>query len=112
MIAVRPRADQVAHPGERLAVSRDEPDDLIVISQERTLPERVARPDAHRVTRDEVIALTEDDARWLHSVLGESLGVDDRIARLEAALRCTIAALRAHDPASPTAAEHERVLST
>jgi hypothetical protein len=69
VIAVRQRADQVAHPGERLAVERPEQDDLITISQERTLPERVARPDDHRVTRDEVIALTGDDARWLLAVL-------------------------------------------
>ena len=77
MIAIRPRADQAAHPGERITVERPEPDDLITIAEEVTLPERVHLAEARRLTREEVITCTTDDATWLHAVLGEMIGAGD-----------------------------------
>jgi hypothetical protein len=71
VIAIRPRADQVASPGERIVIDRPEPDDPITIAQERTLPERVALLGARRVTREQLITLTSLDVVWVHAVLGE-----------------------------------------
>jgi hypothetical protein len=93
VIAIRPRADQVAHPGERIAIEQPEPGDLISISQERTLPERVHLADAHRVTRDELFALATTDALWVHAVLGELLGVGDTDPKLDDATPAHLIAL-------------------
>ena len=64
---IRPDLGQ---PGVRLRVER-EPGELTEIAEEKTLPERVMRPDANNVTREEVLWLTEEDLCWLHDTLGE-----------------------------------------
>lgn len=73
VIAVRPMDDQRESPGRRLRVQQDDPEDIVRIVDETTLPERVRRIDAHRVAKREEILLTVDEATWLHMVLGEML---------------------------------------
>lgn len=73
MIAVRPDDDQRESPGRRLRVQQDEPDDLVRIIDEVTLPERVHLPIVYRTTIEAEILLTVRRATWLHAVLGELL---------------------------------------
>jgi hypothetical protein len=82
LIAIRPRTDQTATPGERITVYLEEPGGLIEISEETTLPERVALVGARRLTRDEVITLTQDDAVWLLAVLPGMIGARSTLADL------------------------------
>lgn len=84
MIAVRPDDDQHMLPGRRLRVQQDEPDGLVCIVAEVTLPERVHRIDAHRATIEEEILLTVREATWLHAVLGELLRAPEDLDLAEA----------------------------
>jgi len=72
-IALRPYDDQVASPGHRIRVQQDNKDDLVDISHEETLPERVGNIEAQRVTRYNCFTLTIDEAKWLRDRLNEVL---------------------------------------
>lgn len=70
-VAVRPYEAQGNDPGRRLRIQQDDPKDLIVISDETTLPERVARIDARHKTLHDSLVLTEDEAEWMRNRLIE-----------------------------------------
>lgn len=101
VIAIRPRADQVATPGARITVYQEEPDDMIQIAEETTLPDRVALVEARRLTRTEVVSLTQADAVWLLAVLPGMIGAastlaelpTDRLLEVRAGLAAQIAAI-------------------
>ncbi len=72
-VVIRPDPDPKADPGWRHRID-SEVQGLTRIIEERVLPERVNRVDAHRIiaTRDG-LTLTPADVAWLYGVLGELL---------------------------------------
>lgn len=71
-IRILPADPKAGDPGCRLRVVRDGLGNIDVFD-EQTLPERVMRPDANRVTALGWLQLTEDEAAWLCDVLAEAL---------------------------------------
>jgi hypothetical protein len=59
--------------GWRLRLESTDRDWPAVLACEKTLPERVANPDANLIEPADCIYLTEEDAVWLHATLVELL---------------------------------------
>ena len=85
------------HDGWRLRLLREDGENAELI-EEQVLPERVARPDAHRIVeKGDRIMITTAEARWLLEVLTELVPqmeaddaemqrqLDDRISQLKKA---------------------------
>lgn len=72
-IAVRPYDDQQFRPGRRIVVERRDDDTTVHVMSETTLPERVHRTDARRVTTEDWLILSPDEAAWLRDRLTEVL---------------------------------------
>ena len=76
-IRVRPATPQVhGARGQRLRLEC-QPEELAVLSEERTLPEHVSNPDANNVEVEDQIWLTREDVRWLHTQLGALIAEQD-----------------------------------
>ena len=70
---VFPSGRKAREEGWRLHVYREEGEGLLLLAEERVLPERVDRVDAQRVLDSKRLWLTTDDQRWLLDVLRAAL---------------------------------------